>query len=827
MIDVRLSGDRLTGTQLLGLSINQPLNQRATCDMQTHWTLEDALESKLLLDDGSGCILLDDGPGCILLDGDFGRRLPTFNETITVDYPDTTYRQRVLDRIPDLYWGLDERPGRAEVRDWSGRGNPGTVGDGVLLRDLGRLRGAVPYGGAVRPNTGRITAAGFTPPETAALQFWFSRPARSSHDDWMVTMQSDRGTWGVGHDATRIYFDFGVGRPVVPDVAAVFDVWRLVTITWTPDRMAVYIDGAEHWSGPVAAVPPWSPAAGVEIYEGDYWIDELSVVPAEESADEAAGDYAARTHYRLFEGVALDPDVSGSEASGFADVAISGVGQWMRLEREAVEAPVVTDAARLIPDIMDDFLDGRDLGLTTDGIAAPVAAGRERFALKYLSEVFPALMDAAAGDFWGEPWGELQGVPRSGFELMPGLRFDGTNVTSSSNAVDSQNLRTRQVLVGAGGQRAETTQWFTGDGSRRVFGPLELAPDTILEIEVDGVGEAWTGMGAVWSVDPSTHTLTRTAAPPAPGADAPVIDGVVRNIRFTYRSDFPLLAVREDEASTRSYGRWTRIDEDRTADTVALADERAGRLLRRHRRPTNRINAETQRGAFGALVPGVLARVHLPRLHGIVETDMLLTSVRTDVMVGASNDLVHSVELTAGEYESASLDYIKNIGRITTPIASPPGERNTPAIYSIDPTDAAFEGIVLPAFLGGSSANANIERDVWTPIWGGAFAPLSGRALAGLRGAMVLLFTAKVVAPDAGAWTAAVQLYNTDDNVAVGTAQPVTTQGWADYTVPRIVLHGETKRYRLYYRLTYGGADPRRPALFVVGGTLAAGGGVG
>ena len=822
MIDVRIGGDRLTSRQLQAVSWSESLNQRSRCDIETFWTLEDTDDSKLLLDDGSGCILLDDGSGCILLDDDFGRYLPDFNESISIDYPDTTYRQRVLDRRPILYWGLDERPGRAAVRDWTGAGNIGTPGLGVLFRDREDAQAAVPYGGALRPNTGEITAAGFTPDATGTIQFWFRRPSGTAQDGYLVELASSAGAWGAGHSPTNLWFHLGTGLPPVPLAAGGDDEWHLAVIVWTPADRTVYVDGRLHWTGAVPQPNTWTPAAGLTVRTGNWWIDELSVEPEAVTAAEAAGDYAARAHRRVFEGISLDPVTRGREASGDAYTSVTGAGQGILLERETVKQGVVTSATRLIPDIMDDFLEGRGLGLTTDGVAFPTAAGRQRFEGAKLQPVFRQLAEIGGGDVFVQPWGEIKGRPLSGFPIQAGLRFDGFTVEDVESSVDTQEFCNEQSVVGAGGKRNETTQWFAGDGSKRVFGPVRFQPDHIIDIRVDGVSEAWTGMNPPWSVDRSVHTFTRGTAPPAPGAGAPTIDGVTRNIQIIYRSDSPLLATVEDAASQRRYGRWSRIDEDRSADDVALTAERAAVLLRRRKDPVQRIEATTAWGAMGAFSPGVLARVHLPNIGRIVETDMLVNSVDTEVQPGAGSMLKHTVDLTLGDYQSKSLDFLRQIGKLTIPLSSgTPEQRNTPIIYTVDPTDAAYTGPSLPASLGGSASAVNRERDAWLPIEGAGVALLSGRALASLRGAVLLTFTAWIKTPTSGAWTAAVRLYNRTAGVAVGTALPITNPGRAAYHIPRLTLAQAVSEYEMQYRLTYGGAQRKPWGLFVIGASLS------
>ena len=823
MIDVRLGGDRLTEHQLQGLRYTLRINQRSKCDLDTYWLITDPAEGNWQLEDLSGCWLLEDGTGCWELEAGTGRRIPRFNESISIDVPGTTYRQRVLDRGPQLYWALDERPGKDEVRDWSGFDNAGGVGAGVLLRDRDWELTALGYGGCLRPNTGAVTADDFIPPETATLQFWFRRPARSTHDDYMVELNSDVGRWGVGHDATRIYFDLGPGRPIVPDIPAVLDTWRLLSLVWTPTRITAYIDGVQHWSGVPAAVPPWSPAAGVTIREGDYWIDELSIDDGAADADDAADDYAARSNIRVFEGYSLDPTVEGREADGAAEVKVPGAALGVLLERHKLKLPVVTDPVRRIPDLIDDFLEPIDVPITTDGIAFPVAVGRQPFSLESYFLIFRRLVEIGGGDMWVESWGEMQGLPRSGYRAQPGLRFDGSNTERCRKIDDSQNFRTEQTIVGTSGGRAETSEYFRGDGSNRVFGPTRLPPTNIQDITVNGVSEAWTGMGAPWSVDLTTFTLTRTTAPSAPGPTAPLIDGERKNVRITYQSDFPIVATVRSTEGEALYGVWGAIDEDRTADDTALATERARTLLGRHDVPTRRLSIQTVQGAFGPLRPGVLARVHLPVVFETTETDMLIDTVSTTVALGEDSELVHTVELVAGDYESRYIDYLKQIGRITTPIGVRFEQRNTPTVYTIDPIDAALSGIDIPAPLGGSPAGNNNKRDMWLPIAGAAVVPLNGRRYASLRGRMIVTFNSRVKPPTAGAWTAAVRLYNRTAGAAVGAPVSIVNPARTVQHIRNIAIAQTTSEYELQYRITYGGASTIRPALFVWGAVIGAG----
>ena len=666
-----------TGT----LSVEQRINQRTTCEFESLWTLTVA-DSHLLTEDGVR-IALEDGAEFLTLEL-HRPRLPRFGDTLSIDLPHTSFRQRVLDRRPLVYWALDERPGRTHVRDWSGNGRCGAVSAGVLLRHRQSRKAAVPYGGAPRMNTGPISLADFPLPDECTVQVWLDLSRfKPSGTEMIIDLPGPVGVKRRLDSELRLVGPGGAEQTVSwPGGSG----WHLLTVILAGRHWVVRIDDRTVVDEPLTADAGamGTLTLGFENRQGEceceWWIDEFSVVPYALTADEVAGDYAARAHLRVFDGVVLDPSIRGREHSGEADVRVHGAGQGMLLERAAVTHPVVTDPDASIGDTMDGLLTDRapESGLNTDGVhfqtpaGRQVSAGRQVYALQTLYEVFRHLAETGGGNLWVAPWGEIQAVPRSDVPAS-GVRLDGMKCSNSESMDDSQHLRTTQVLAGAAGARGETVEWFTGDGAKKKFGPLRYPPDTVLDIRVDGASEPWTGDAPPWTVSADDFTLVRNAAPPAPGASPPGPDGT--NVMVSYRSDFPIVAEVESEDGRRLYGRWVRIDEDRTADDVPLALERARTRLDRHDTPAKRLSVTTVRGALGPLVVGGLARCHFPRLHEIDDLDMLVDTVRTRVQAGADAELVHDVELVADGYESRFLDYLREIGKITTPFRLAAGKR--------------------------------------------------------------------------------------------------------------------------------------------------------
>ena len=828
--DIRLAGARLAGHQLRTgtLSVEQRINQRTTCEFESLWTLTVA-DSHLLTEDG-GRIALEDGAGFLTLEL-HRPRLPRFGDTLSIDLPHTSFRQRVLDRRPLVYWALDERPGRTHVRDWSGNGRCGAVSAGVLLRHRQSRDAAVPYGGAPRMNTGPISLADFPLPDECTVQVWLDLSQFKPPGTEMIIdlpgpvgvkrhLDSELRLVGPGGAEQTVSWPGGSG-------------WHLLTVILAGRHWVVRIDDRTVVDEPLTADAgaTGTLALGFENRQGEceceWWIDEFSVVPYALTADEVAGDYAARAHLRVFDGVVLDPSIRGREHSGEADVRVHGAGQGMLLERAAVTHPVVTDPDASIGDTMDGLLTDRapESGLNTDGVHFQTPAGRQVYALQTLYEVFRHLAETGGGNLWVAPWGEIQAVPRSDVPAS-GVCLDGTTCSNSESMDDSQHLRTTQVLAGAAGARGETVEWFAGDGAKKKFGPLRYPPDTVLDIRVDGASEPWTGDAPPWTVSADDFTLVRDTAPPAPGASPPGPNGNGTNVMVSYRSDFPIVAEVESEDGRRLYGRWVRIDEDRTADDVPLALERARTRLDRHDKPAKRLSVTTVRGALGPLVVGGLARCHFPRLHEIDDLDMLVDTVRTRVQAGADAELVHDVELVADGYESRFLDYLREIGKITTPFRLAAGKRAEASTrHTLDPLDAGFEGVILPAALGGSDSAPNTTRGEWTPIAGGVIAQMNGRSLASLQGAMVLTFNAHVDPPAAETtWSAAVRLWNRTGGTAVeGAAVNVTCSARTLHHVPRLALSPATAEYEVQYQLIYSGSERRRPRLWVTAATLTAG----
>lgn len=828
--DVRLAGARLAGHELRTgtLSVEQRVNQRTTCEFESFWTLT-ASGSHLLTEDG-GRITLEDGVEFLALEL-LRPRLPRLGDTLSVDLPHTSFRQRVLDRRPLVYWALDERPGRTQVRDWSGNGRHGAVGAGVSLRDRQGREAAVPYGGAPRMNTGSISLADFTLPDECTVQAWFDFSGLAQTGT--LTIVELPGTGGISNDAgNQVRVDGGGSSSTHPWPGS---GWHLLTIVYAGTRWAGYVDDRTLWdtreNAAAGGTGLLSLAAGgkglLSLGAGAYWADEFSVVPYALTAAEVVGDYAARAHLRVFDGMVLDPSIRGREHSGEADVRVHGAGQGMLLERAAVTHPVVTDPGASIGDTMDGLLASRapESGLNTDGVRFPASAGRQVYALQTLHEVFRHLAETGGGDMWVAPWGEIQAAPRASVPAA-GVRLDGTTCSNSESMDDSQHLRTTQVLAGAAGARGETVEWFAGDGARKEFGPLRYPPDTVLDIQVDGRSEPWTGDTPTWTVSADGFTVVRNAAPPAPGASPPGPDGT--NVMVGYRSDFPIVAEVESEDGRRLHGPWVRIDEDRTADDVPLALERARTRLGRHDTPAKRLTVTTVRGALGPLAAGVLARCHFPRLHEIDELDMLIDTVRTRVQAGADAELMHEVELVAGDYASRFLDYLREIGKITTPFRLAAGQRAAASTrYTLDPLDASIEGVILPVALGGSDSAPNTARGAWKPIAGGVITRLNGRSLASLRGAMVLTFNAWVDPPAAGDWTAEVRLWNHEGEgeAVVGATVGIISTERSFHHVPRLALSQATAEYEVQYRITYSGSERRRPRLWVTAATLTAGAG--
>lgn len=833
--DIRLAGARLAGHQLRTgtLSVEQRINQRTTCEFESLWTLTVA-DSHLLTEDG-GRIALEDGAEFLTLEL-HRPRLPRFGDTLSIDLPHTSFRQRVLDRRPLVYWALDERPGRTHVRDWSGNGRCGAVSAGVLLRHRQSRDAAVPYGGAPRMNTGPISLADFPLPDECTVQVWLDLSRfKPSGTEMIIDLPGPVGVKRHLDSELRLVGPGGAEQIVSwPGGSG----WHLLTVILAGRHWVVRIDDRTVVDEPLTADAgaKGTLALGFENRQSEgececeWWIDEFSVVPYALTADEVAGDYAARAHLRVFDGVVLDPSIRGREHSGEADVRVHGAGQGMLLERAAVTHPVVTDPDASIGDTMDGLLTDRapESGLNTDGVhfrtpaGRQVSAGRQVYALQTLYEVFRHLAETGGGNLWVAPWGEIQAVPRSDVPAS-GVRLDGMKCSNSESMDDSQHLRTTQVLAGAAGARGETVEWFAGDGAKKKFGPLRYPPDTVLDIRVDGASEPWTGDAPPWTVSADDFTLVRNPAPPAPGASPPGPNGT--NVMVSYRSDFPIVAEVESEDGRRLYGRWVRIDEDRTADDVPLAIERARTRLDRHDTPAKRLSVTTVRGALGPLVVGGLARCHFPRLHEIDDLDMLVDTVRTCVQAGADAELVHDVELVADGYESRFLDYLREIGKITTPFRLAAGKRAEASTrHTLDPLDAGFEGVILPAALGGSDSAPNTTRGEWTPIAGGVIAQMNGRSLASLQGAMVLTFNAHVDPPAAGTCSAAVRLWNRTGGTAVeGAAVNVTRSARTLHHVPRLALSPATAEYEVQYQLIYSGSEQRRPRLWVTAATLTAG----
>ena len=823
--DVRVRGDRLTDHRLRGLSVTQKVNQRTTADIDTLWFSDERELDCLELEDESGVILLEDGSGCIALDADARRRLPRFGDALSVDLPDTTYRQRVLDRAPALYWAMDERPGKVLIRDWSGNGNHGMIaavlpaqGPGLRAR-AGRLA-AVPYGAAPNMVGGTILRVDERIAGRTTIQVWLDLSNLNPPAADAPVMQFPGVTSGVFVLAAGgLRIRFGAGNPFL-DIPHPGPGWHMLTLVLDALDLRAYTDGVLAGSATLAATIGHEQGP-LGFPTGDYWADELSVENEVRTAPEIAADYAARNHLRIFQGICLDPEVRGEERLGDAHVRVSGAGQGIWLERAMVTEPIATGAALPVADFFETLLP-IDAGLSTDGVPWPISAGRQVYSLETLADVFRSQAEAVGGDMWVEPWGEIRVEPFSGFRA-DGTRFDGSNCSEATAIDDSQHLRTRQVLVGAGGTRGESSEWFSGDGTKTVFGPLQYPPDNIIDIQLDGVSEPWSGPNPTWVVSTRDFTLTRRiGAPPAPTGGGTGPNG--ENIVIRYRSDFPIIAEVQSTDGQRLYGLWTRADEDRTADTVPLALERARTRLGRHDTPTKRLTLTTLRGAMGPIRPGVLARCHFPITMEIDELDMLVDSVTTEIQEGGDAELIHQVELTAGDYESRSIDYLKQIGRITTPLARRRQVASGVNVITIDPTDASFEGVVLPVDLGGSHTAPNKKQDGWAPIAGGAITLLNGRALASLRGAMILTLNARAEPPTDGAqWQAAVRLYDRTNARAIGAALAITAPARALYFIPRLALAQETAEYEVQYRITYGGSNRRRPLLWVHSATLTAG----
>ena len=408
------------------------------------------------------------------------------------------------------------------------------------------------------------------------------------------------------------------------------------------------------------------------------------------------------------------------------------------------------------------------------------------------------MAERSVGLVWVDNWadvildsaGEVRHLP---VELVDAATGREANVADGwSRETIPTHWRTRTIVVGAqvaGGLVNEPV--ITADGARRSWDLIQEVGE-VVSLTVGGAAtEIGSSSADPWYLGPEKFTLNAAAAP---------VRGT--RIEFSYIGVSPLVAAAEDADAINRYGRFERLLEDDSLDTIALVQERASREQVRHGQPGLEIVAECK--------PADLPLFHdvggSPQVSlGSTGQRMLVEKLKTGWLPGGDR-VVQGVTLRAHDYRS-DLDVWARERRLT----SPP-QIVQPVVRPI--SVVAVEGLALPVDLGGVYEYFDSSTD-WVPVPGAINPVLDGHLLGDTR--LVLSFMASMWDWQGGQ-QGNVRLWDYTRRVRIGSEIAVTGAGELWRQLTGLQLPARRVQVGLQQRVLATGGE-----LAVWGGKLSAG----
>ena len=721
--------DRIIG----GTRISAEIGQRSLSDIVLQYP------PNVPFRHGDGSFCLPAGETLLLADGNElhiaseGFDIPPFRTEVTIDHPDYPYRAHVMDLEPWLYWRLDE--GAAAVaRDSTSNNRSGQYAStGILQRHAEPPNTAVPYGAAPRFETGAIVGPELTPLRDFTIMFWM----RISADATGVGVILDIGDSGnvrcrcarERQNTGRHWLNWALlGTSINAGLLVDADTWMHVALHRRNSRVVVSVNGVPVVSSSSRAVTPRE-TAGRELRIGSsnshVDIDELSVHHGALTDEQVSDAASRRLYWRAFGGFVYAPrDVA--DGGGGRQIRLRTVGFNSLMDRLHVEGVFASASDQPAGDVLRSALESGQWPYSSDGCDLNAAIGRVVARQKSLADVARDIGQRAVALPWVDNWGDVHLDTATEVRRLPVDITDHRDGREATIAVGwtretiPTRWRTRTIVVGAaiaGGLVVEPTR--VADGTRRKWDLLQQVSE-IVSFTVNGqstpVGES---AGDPWYLGAEKYTLNAATAP---------VSGTV--LELSYIGTSPLVASAEDQIGLDAYGRFERLIEDDSLDTIEAVQERATSEQTAHGRPGLEIRATLRPRELPLLTDaGGAPRV---LLGGSIDQRMLIERLETRWLPGGEN-VVQSVTLRAHDY-SSDLEYWSRERRLTQPpqIVQP---IVPPAV------NVAIEGLSLPVELGGSYNDFRGGED-WVDVLGAIRPILDGHLLGDVR--LVLSFMASV-----------------------------------------------------------------------------------
>lgn len=192
------------------------------------------------------------------------------------------------------YWPFDETSGTT-ASDYSGLGNIGTLVNGVLVNQAGKVGNAFYFDGTNDYVTvGSVTSLNYGNNFTISL--WFKKSASST---WMWLFTKPGGSWlGLYPSDGRLTWTKSAGVDYIPSISSSLssNVWYLGTMTFSNGNLTLYINGTNigQWTGITLTTTSGADFIGQRSDNYQYFngsIDEVSVWNRTLSATEVAQLY--------------------------------------------------------------------------------------------------------------------------------------------------------------------------------------------------------------------------------------------------------------------------------------------------------------------------------------------------------------------------------------------------------------------------------------------------------------------------------------------------------------------------------------------------------
>jgi len=179
-------------------------------------------------------------------------------KTGTTDYfLSSAYNPYLASLNPIAWWRLDDPPGSATVKDYSGNGHPGTVNGGVTLGNLAPPTGDT--SALFDGSTGYISTslAGTNFEADVTLMTWVYTTADAPLNSGAISFPGSTPDDAMGLDfdgAGHIKYD-QVNDGLISYAAPSNNAWHFVVVTRSGTSVSIYVDGAPDTTGSVSTTP--------------------------------------------------------------------------------------------------------------------------------------------------------------------------------------------------------------------------------------------------------------------------------------------------------------------------------------------------------------------------------------------------------------------------------------------------------------------------------------------------------------------------------------------------------------------------------------------